>query len=328
MWVMKLLHLLLLLHLQGWGHPGVRQPLPRRLMMMQGLWWRRWWVLLLLPAHVPAAMQRRRRWRVPLAGMVLRGRMGHSRSVVTEGQGSRRCWRSALHKGWGGRRRRLLLVRRVRGVCEGVVRLPLLLHGRMLLWWMVHGRLLLLRVGVVCRWLRLRRLRMHHVLMMRRRRWLLRLLLVSTCPRRLWVHACLRPLMLLLHVGVCMRWPRLLLILLLLHARVLVRRMRLHARGGRCPGRTTLVLLMLLMLLHAHVAMLRPMLTMLYCDAAVHAMRRMQVHGRRCCNAGGAVRVRTLVRLSWLRVAMLQRRLSLHRQAWARHASLRMAPHS
>lgn len=209
-------------------------------------------------------------------------------------------------------------------MCEGVVRLPLLLHGRMLLLRVVHGRLLLLGVGVVCRWLRLRRLRMHHVLMMRRRRWLLRLLLESTCSRRLWVHACQRPVMLLLHVGVCMRWPRVLLILLLLHARVLV---RLQARGGGCPGRPTLVLLML-MLLHAHVAMLRPMLTMLCCDAAVHAMRRMQVHGRRCCNAGGAVRVRTLVRLSWLRKAMLQRRLSLHRQAWARHASLRMAPQS
>lgn len=114
MWVMKLLHLLLLLHLQAWGHPGVRQPLPRWLMMMmmQGLWRRRrlWVLLLLLPAHVPATMQRRCRRRVPLARMVLRGRMGRSRSVVTEGQGSRRCWRSALQQGWGGRRSRLLLV--------------------------------------------------------------------------------------------------------------------------------------------------------------------------------------------------------------------------
>lgn len=86
MWVMKLLHLLLLLHLQAWEHPGVRQPLPRRLMMMmQGLWRRRrWWVLLLLlPAHVLATMQRRCRRRVPLARMVLGGRMGRSRSLVT-----------------------------------------------------------------------------------------------------------------------------------------------------------------------------------------------------------------------------------------------------
>lgn len=72
------------------------------------------------------------------------------------------------------------------------------------------------------RWLRLRRLHMHHVLMMHRRRWLLRLLRVSMGSRRLWVHACLRPLLLLLHVGVCMRWPQVLLILLLLHVRVLM----------------------------------------------------------------------------------------------------------
>lgn len=88
------------------------------------------------------------------------------------------------------------------------------------------------------------------------------------------------------------------------------------------------MMLMLLMLLHAHVAMLRPMLTLLYCNAAVHAMRRMQVHRRNYCIAGSPVRVRMLVRLSWLRKAMLQRRLGLHRQARARHASLRMAPHN